>query len=149
VVVSLMMMVLLSPLFIGIIIWIKLDSSGPVFYSDKRIGIHGRIFRLYKFRTMVKDAHVLRMRMIKENKTRKLLFKHKSDPRITCVGRILRKYSLDELPQFWNVLRGEMSIVGPRPHLKEDFETDPHHSQLYRQYIRDRHRLWPGLTGLW
>ena len=108
-------LILLSPLLLAIAIAVKLDSRGPVFYSSERIGKKGRVFRCIKFRTMVRDAEKRRADVMHMNERDGVLFKISNDPRITKLGRFLRKYSLDELPQFFNVLRGDMSIVGPRP----------------------------------
>jgi lipopolysaccharide/colanic/teichoic acid biosynthesis glycosyltransferase len=143
------LLALIAPVFLLVCVLIPLDSPGPIFYSNKRIGLHGRIFRMLKFRTKSRDAHARRVHMVGGNDTSRLLFKHKSDPRVTRLGRFLRKYSLDELPQLINVLRGEMSLVGSRPLLKEDFENEGMQSALYWQWVRDRHLLWPGITGLW
>jgi lipopolysaccharide/colanic/teichoic acid biosynthesis glycosyltransferase len=147
--VSLLLLILLSPLFLVLGLLIPLESRGPVFFHSLRIGLHGRTFRLFKFRTMARDAHVHRVRMINEKSSNRVVFKHKTDPRVTRLGRFLRKFSLDELPQLINVLRGDMSLIGPRPLLKEDFESDTGNSPVFQQWARDRHRLWPGLTGLW
>ena len=108
---------MLSPLLLAIAIAIKLDSRGPVFYFSERIGKKGRVFRCIKFRTMVRDADKRRADVMHMNERDGVLFKISNDPRITKLGRFLRKYSLDELPQFFNVLRGDMSVVGPRPPL--------------------------------
>src|SRR5580658_8357792 len=108
-------LVILSPLLLLIAIAVKLDSHGPVFYSSERIGKKGRVFRCIKFRTMVRDAEKRRADVMHMNERDGVLFKIADDPRITRLGRFLRRYSLDELPQLWNVLRGDMSLVGPRP----------------------------------
>ena len=112
---SILVLILFSPLLLLIAIAIKLDSPGPVFYLSERIGKKGRVFRCIKFRTMVHDADRQRAGMMHMNEREGVLFKISDDPRITRLGRFLRKYSLDEFPQFFNVLRGEMSVVGPRP----------------------------------
>lgn len=135
-------MVCLSPLMALIAAWIKLDSPGPVFYSSERIGKKGRVFRCTKFRTMVRDAEQRRAALLHMNERDDVLFKVSNDPRITRVGRILRKYSLDELPQFWNVLRGEMSVVGPRPPLASEVKE-------YKLSHLRRLDVTPGITGLW
>lgn len=132
----------LSPLLLFITVLIQLDSSGPVLYRSQRVGRKGRIFVCYKFRTMVANADALKTKLIHLNERRGPFFKIRNDPRITKVGKLLRKYSLDELPQLWNVLKGDMSLVGPRPHTMDDYsqyEVD----QLRRLEVR------PGLTGLW
>ncbi|HTZ95888.1 MAG TPA: sugar transferase [Terriglobales bacterium] len=135
-------LLLAAPFLAAIAIAIKLDSSGPVFYSAPRLGRKGRRFHCWKFRTMGMNANQLKEKLRLQNERQGAFFKITNDPRITRVGRILRRYSLDELPQLWNVLRGEMSLVGPRPHPVDDFE---------RYQLEDWQRLeiTPGLTGLW
>jgi exopolysaccharide biosynthesis polyprenyl glycosylphosphotransferase len=133
---------LLSPILLAIAIAIKLDSPGPVFYTSERIGKKGVVFRCIKFRTMVRDADNRRAEIMHMNERDDVLFKVSNDPRVTKSGRFLRKYSFDELPQFFNVLRGEMSIVGPRPPLAGEV----------RKYDLDHLRrleVTPGITGLW
>jgi exopolysaccharide biosynthesis polyprenyl glycosylphosphotransferase len=121
---------------------IKLDSRGPVFFAQQRVGRDGTVFRMYKFRTMVTTAQA-DLELLKElNEGAGPLFKLKHDPRVTRVGRVLRKLSLDELPQFWNVLRGDMSVVGPRPPL-------PHEAMDYDGRIARRLYMKPGITGPW
>ena len=135
------MVVLLIP---GIImaILIKIDSSGSVFYVQKRVGLKGRLFNFYKFRSMFKDADKLRHELLEKNESKdNVMFKIKDDPRITKVGKFLRKYSLDELPQLFNVLTGEMSLVGPRPPLPGEVEK-------YNSSDMDRLSIKPGITGL-
>ena len=120
-IVSFFALVILSPVYLVISIAIVLVDGFPVIYTSKRVGIHGQIIRFYKFRTMVKNAEALKTDLMSLNERPDgPLFKMTEDPRVTSVGRILRKYSLDELPQFWNVLRGDMSLIGPRPHLPEE-----------------------------
>lgn len=138
---SIMLMVLL-PLLTAIAIWISLDSQGPIFYASERIGKKGRVFRCFKFRTMVVDADQLKAALASQNERRGILFKIKNDPRITRVGRVLRKYSLDELPQLLNVFRGEMSLVGPRPPIASEVK------EYELEHLR-RLEVLPGLTGLW
>jgi len=121
---------------------VKIDSRGPVFYRQTRVGRDGRLFDVIKFRTMVPNAHMLRHELAAMNEADGPLFKIKHDPRVTRVGRFLRKTSLDELPQLWNVLRGEMSLVGPRPALPEE-------ARLWAPELRDRLRVQPGITGMW
>ncbi len=135
-------LLLATPLLAAIALAIRLESPGPVFYQASRVGLKGRRFRCYKFRTMVADADRLKQQLRVRNERQGPTFKISDDPRITRVGRLLRRYSLDELPQLWNVLRGEMSLVGPRPHPLDDFE---------RYELEDLQRLevTPGLTGLW
>ncbi len=135
-------LLLLSPVFAAIAAAIKLQSDGPVFYTSERVGVGGRIFRCYKFRTMVRDAESLRSQLAHLNEREGILFKISNDPRVTPLGALLRKYSLDELPQLINVLRGEMSLVGPRPSLACEVEQyKPHHLR--------RLSVLPGMTGLW
>lgn len=132
----------LLPVLAVIAIVIKLDSPGPVFYSSERLGKKGRVFHCTKFRTMVRDAEQRRAEILHMNERDDVLFKVSNDPRITGVGRILRKYSLDELPQFWNVLKGEMSVVGPRPPLASEVKE-------YKLSHLRRLDVTPGITGLW
>jgi len=132
----------LAPLLLLIAGLIKIDSLGPVLYIAQRAGRKGRLFRCYKFRTMVSDADGLKDTLRHKNERLGPLFKIAEDPRITRVGRWLRRYSLDELPQLWNVLRGEMSLVGPRPHPLDDFAG-------YELSHLGRLDVTPGLTGLW
>jgi exopolysaccharide biosynthesis polyprenyl glycosylphosphotransferase len=135
-------LILTSPLLLIIALAIKVESRGPILYQAHRAGLKGRRFRCYKFRTMCVDADNLKERLRAHNQRQGPFFKMADDPRITRIGRFLRCYSLDELPQLWNVVRGEMSLVGPRPHPIDDFE---------RYDLGDLQRLDvpPGLTGLW
>jgi exopolysaccharide biosynthesis polyprenyl glycosylphosphotransferase len=135
-------LIVLSPVLLAIAIAVKLDSHGPVFYSSERIGKKGRVFRCIKFRTMVRDAEMRRADVMHMNERDGVLFKISNDPRITALGRTLRKYSLDELPQFFNVLRGDMSIVGPRPPLASEVKE-------YKLSHLRRLDVLPGVTGLW
>lgn len=139
---SLVALTALAPVVAAIALAVKLDSPGPVFYSSERIGKKGRVFRCTKFRTMVADAEQLKDELLHMNERDGVLFKVSNDPRITRLGRFLRKYSLDELPQFWNVLRGEMSIVGPRPPLASEVKE-------YKLSHLRRLDVTPGITGLW
>ncbi|MDE3200958.1 MAG: sugar transferase [Acidobacteriota bacterium] len=139
---SLFTIILLSPVLLLISLAIRLDSNGPVFYLSERIGKKGRVFRCIKFRTMVQDAESRREEVAHLNERDGVPFKALNDPRITRVDRILRKYSLDELPQFFNVLLGQMSVVGPRPPIASEV----------REYKLDQLRrldVTPGVTGLW
>jgi exopolysaccharide biosynthesis polyprenyl glycosylphosphotransferase len=135
-------LIVLSPLLLLIAIAVKMDSNGPVFYGSERIGKKGRTFRCFKFRTMVPDAEKRRAEILHMNERDSILFKITNDPRITRVGAILRKYSLDEIPQFFNVVRGDMSLVGPRP---------PIASEVKKYQLNHLRRLdvTPGITGLW
>jgi exopolysaccharide biosynthesis polyprenyl glycosylphosphotransferase len=139
---SSMVLTLLSPVLLAIALAIKLDSSGPIFYCSERVGKKGRVFSCVKFRTMVSDAEQRRAGLMHKNERDGVLFKISDDPRITRLGRFLRKHSLDELPQFFNVLRGDMSVVGPRPLPAEDVRD----SKL--AYLRVL-AVTPGVTGLW
>lgn len=121
---------------------IKLDSPGPVFFSQIRIGKNGRPFRFYKFRSMYQDAEQRKADYIAQNEVRGLMFKMSDDPRITRVGRFLRKTSIDEIPQFWNVLKGDMSLVGTRPPTLDEFRQ-------YEAKHKCRLSMTPGLTGMW
>jgi exopolysaccharide biosynthesis polyprenyl glycosylphosphotransferase len=132
----------LAPLMIVIAIAVLIDSPGSVLYRTYRVGKQGRPFPFYKFRTMVSNADLMLEEVWSLNERKDVLFKVSRDPRVTRVGRFLRRYSLDELPQFWNILRGEMSLVGPRPPLMSEYEKfQPEH--------RRRMEVSPGLTGLW
>lgn len=131
-----------APLMLLIALAVKLESQGPVFYISERIGKRGRVFPCFKFRTMVNEAEKMKQDLTALNERDGVLFKVKNDPRVTRLGRILRKYSLDELPQFLNVLRGEMSIVGPRPPIASEVEK-------YELEHMRRLEVLPGLTGLW
>jgi len=139
---SLFALMVCSPICLLIALVVRLDSPGPTFYRSPRIGRKGLTFTCYKFRTMVQNADELRENLLDRNERTGVLFKITADPRITRVGRFLRKYSLDEIPQFWNVLSGNMSLVGPRPPVPGE----------YRQYELDhlkRLHVTPGITGLW
>jgi exopolysaccharide biosynthesis polyprenyl glycosylphosphotransferase len=143
VVVSLLLLLLLVPLLVIVAISIKLTSPGPVIYRQRRIGKAGRPFTMWKFRSMVRDAH--EERHLHEDRNRHTtgpIFKIPEDPRVTRVGRVIRRLSIDELPQLLNVLRGEMSLVGPRPALPEEYEQCDEH-------VRQRALVAPGLTCIW
>jgi exopolysaccharide biosynthesis polyprenyl glycosylphosphotransferase len=140
--ISAVAMFMLSPLFLLIAILVKLDSKGPVFYNSVRVGKKGKTFVCHKFRTMVADAERRKESLLHLNERREILFKISNDPRVTGLGRFLRKWSLDELPQLWNVLKGDMSLVGPRPPVPGEFE------QYALEHFR-RLEVVPGLTGLW
>ena len=139
---SLLAMMLLLPAVIVIASAISIETAGPAIYRAKRIGRKGRAFDCYKFRSMVANAHSLQADLAHRNEREGVLFKIKEDPRVTRVGRILRKYSLDEIPQFYNVLRGDMSLVGPRP------PTPSEVAQYEAAHLR-RLDVLPGMTGLW
>lgn len=135
-------LILLAPLLAGIALLIKLDSPGPILYCAPRAGRKGRTFRCYKFRTMVSNADELKLQLRKKNQRSGPFFKIASDPRVTRIGAYLRRHSLDELPQLWNVMRGEMSLVGPRPHPLDDVAG-------YEIEHLARLDVTPGITGLW
>jgi exopolysaccharide biosynthesis polyprenyl glycosylphosphotransferase len=135
-------LILLSPVIGGIALWIKRDSEGGAFFTQVRTGRGGRPFVCVKFRSMFVDAEDRRAELEHLSEGPGLLFKLKEDPRVTKVGHVLRRYSLDELPQLWNVLKGEMSLVGPRPALPSEVEQ-------YDDWIRNRLKVKPGMTGLW
>lgn len=139
---SLIGLIVLSPLMLAIAIAIKLTSKGPVIYKQARIGLRGRQFNLYKFRTMVSGAENLRKDLLLNNEADGPVFKMKDDPRITKVGKILRKTGLDELPQLINVLKGEMSLIGPRPPLQEE-------TVHYKRWQLRRLSVKPGLSCFW
>jgi exopolysaccharide biosynthesis polyprenyl glycosylphosphotransferase len=139
---SLVALTVTAPFMIAIAVLIKLDSEGPIFYRAARIGRKGRTFTCYKFRTMVANADQLQKDLVHRNERDGVLFKISNDPRITKVGARLRKYSLDELPQFFNVLIGDMSLVGPRPPLAAEVEK-------YDLAHLRRLDVLPGMTGLW
>jgi lipopolysaccharide/colanic/teichoic acid biosynthesis glycosyltransferase len=141
--VALSMLTLLSPLFLVVALCVRLTDGGPVFFRQKRVGLNGRVFDFFKFRSMVVDAEAKKAELLKMNKHKNsITFKMCRDPRVTWVGRILRKTSIDELPQLWNVLIGEMTLVGPRPAVV---------AEVQRYTARERRRLavTPGLTCFW
>jgi exopolysaccharide biosynthesis polyprenyl glycosylphosphotransferase len=135
-------LIVAAPVMLGIAIAIRMDSEGPTFYKAQRIGRKGRTFSCYKFRTMVQNADQLKADLEHMNERDSVLFKIARDPRITRIGSVLRKYSLDELPQFYNVLKGDMSLVGPRPPMAAEVE------QYDLAHLR-RLDVLPGITGLW
>lgn len=121
-------------------LFVKRDG-GNIFFKQERVGLHGKRFVMWKIRSMVVDAEIIRQELIAQSDVDGM-FKMKDDPRITPVGKFIRKHSLDELPQFWNVLKGDMSLVGPRPALEEEYEK-------YTELEKKRVKVKPGLTGLW
>jgi exopolysaccharide biosynthesis polyprenyl glycosylphosphotransferase len=143
IVVSVTLLILLAPLFVIGALLIKFDSPGPVFFVQERIGLNKRRFRMYKFRTMVGDAEKLLANLEKLNEAKGPVFKIKDDPRITRIGRFLRRTSIDELPQLFNVLMGGMSLVGPRPLPVRDYQG------LEQDWHRRRFSVRPGITCLW
>jgi exopolysaccharide biosynthesis polyprenyl glycosylphosphotransferase len=142
VVTSAVALLALAPVLVVIALAIKLTSPGPVLFRQQRVGLQRRQFKVLKFRTMVVGAEVMLIDLVDRNEADGPLFKMRDDPRVTPVGRWLRRFSLDELPQLWNVLRGEMSLVGPRPPLASEVEA-------YEEWQLDRLEVRPGITGLW
>lgn len=139
---SLMGLIILSPILIIVAILIKLESKGPAIFSQSRIGLNGKEFKMYKFRSMVQNAEKLKEKLAKENEMSGPMFKMKNDPRVTKVGKFIRKTSIDELPQLLNVLKGEMSLVGPRPSLPKEVEK-------FENWMLRRLDVKPGLTCYW
>jgi exopolysaccharide biosynthesis polyprenyl glycosylphosphotransferase len=139
---SVVALVLASPVLLLAAIAITLDSSGPVFFRQERVGLGGQRFKMIKLRTMTVDAEARRGELEQHNEAAGPLFKMKTDPRVTRVGRVLRPLSIDEIPQFWNVLRNEMSVVGPRPALPKEMDD-------WSELLHDRLRVKPGITGMW
>lgn len=140
--ISLLLLMLSMPALLIAALAIKLTSPGSVLFKQQRVGLNGRSFTLYKFRTMIEDAHHRRGEVEHLNEMTGPVFKSKADPRVTTVGRILRRFSLDEIPQFWNVLKGDMSLVGPRPPIPEEVAS-------YHRWHRRRLSMKPGMTCLW
>ena len=142
IVVSGTVFLLLSPVLLAVAVAIRIDSPGPVFFRQRRVGLNGRLFDIRKFRSMYVDAEARLESLKAHNEMSGPVFKMRNDPRVTRMGRFIRKVSLDEFPQFWNVLRGEMSIVGPRPPI-------PAEVRQYKRWQRRRLAMKPGLTCLW
>ena len=139
---SLAGLIVLSPILLIIAIAIKMDSKGHIIFKQDRVGKDERIFSMYKFRSMVVNAEELKKSLEKENEMSGPMFKIKKDPRITRVGRFIRKTSIDELPQLINVLKGDMSLVGPRPSLPKEVEA-------FEPWMKERLTVLPGLTCIW
>lgn len=140
---SLLGLLLLSVIFLIIAVLIKIeDPKGPIFFKQARVGKDGKTFVMYKFRSMVQDAEERLQELLELNETTGAMFKMKRDPRVTRIGRFIRKTSMDEFPQLWNVLKGNMSLVGPRPPLEREVEE-------YTPYQTQRLLVKPGCTGLW
>lgn len=142
IVASVIGLIVLSPVFLIVSLAIKAEDRGPIFYSQVRLGKGQRPFKMWKFRSMVVDADEKLEKLLEQNEVEGAMFKMKEDPRITNVGRFTRKHSLDELPQLWNVLIGEMSLVGPRPPLEREVAE-------YSEYDKQRLIVKPGCTGFW
>ena len=140
--VSSILLLLISPLLLFIALWIRMDSPGPVVFKQTRVGLHGKLYTIYKFRTMVTNAdELMKAKLAKLNSLEGFTFQEKDDPRITPSGRFLRKLSFDELPQLLNILKGDMSLVGPRPEV-------PDIVKLYNSEQHQRLHVLPGVTGL-
>lgn len=139
---SLIAIIILSPLLLITAICIKVDSIGPVIFSQSRVGKNGKVFKMYKFRSMVSDAEDLLCKLKSKNEMSGPMFKMKCDPRITKIGKFIRKTSVDELPQLFNILKGDMSIVGPRPNLPKEVEK-------FTSVQKQKLLVKPGLTCYW
>lgn len=139
---SSLLMIILAPLFLITALCIKLEDGGPLFYSQTRVGKWGKLFTMYKYRSMCLNADQLKKDVLNMNETGGVIFKIKKDPRITRTGVIIRKLSIDELPQLWNVLKGDMSLVGPRPPVPEEVDQ-------YEYHERKRLGVVPGITCIW
>ena len=135
-------LILLSPIIAIVACAVKVTSKGPIFFSQKRVGKNGELFEMYKFRSMVVNAEELKGNLEDQNEMSGPMFKIKDDPRITKVGKFIRKTSIDELPQLWNVLKGDMSLVGPRPSLPKEVEQ-------FDNWMFKRLTVRPGLTCYW
>ena len=135
-------LILLSPIIAIVACAVKVTSKGPIFFSQKRVGKNGELFEMYKFRSMVVNAEELKENLEDQNEMSGPMFKIKDDPRITKVGKFIRKTSIDELPQLWNVLKGDMSLVGPRPSLPKEVEQ-------FDNWMFKRLSVRPGLTCYW
>ncbi|MEG1255948.1 sugar transferase [Clostridium sp.] len=135
-------LILLSPMLIVVAILIKIESHGPIIFKQERVGLRGIHFNIYKFRSMVINAEELKKKLESQNEMSGPMFKMKNDPRVTRVGRFIRKTSIDEFPQFLNVLKGEMSLVGPRPSLPNEVEK-------FEPWMLKRLTIKPGLTCYW
>lgn len=139
---SFLALIVLSPVFLIVSILIKHEDHGPIFYIQYRIGRNGKVFRMYKFRSMIVHADQKIDKLVAQNEVEGAMFKMQNDPRVTKVGRIIRKFSIDELPQLLNVLKGDMALVGPRPPLEREVKD-------YSEYDMQRLMVTPGCTGLW
>ena len=139
---SIVGLILSVPVIAVVAIPLKLESRGPLFFKQKRVGLNGRVFYIYKLRSMYQDAEARKKELLCKNKMQGYMFKMDDDPRITKVGRFIRRTSIDELPQFWNVLRGQMSLVGTRPPTLDEYEQ-------YQSHHKRRLSMKPGITGVW
>lgn len=139
---SLIGLLVLMPILLLVAIIVKVESKGPIIFSQDRVGKHGKVFKMYKFRSMVVNAEEIKEQLFNKNESTGPMFKIKNDPRITEVGKFIRKTSIDELPQLVNILKGEMSIVGPRPSLPEEVSK-------FEDWMLKRLNVKPGLTCYW
>lgn len=135
-------LIVLSPIILVVSLLIKFESKGPVIFSQDRIGKDGKVFKMYKFRSMVVNAEELKEKLKEQNEMSGPMFKMKEDPRVTKVGKFIRKTSIDELPQLINILKGDMSLVGPRPSLSKEVEQ-------FEDWMMERLEVKPGLTCYW
>ena len=139
---SIFALIILAPILLLVAVLIKLESKGPVIFAQERVGLNNKLFKMYKFRSMVANAEELKKKLEEQNERNGPMFKIKNDPRITRVGRFIRKTSIDELPQLVNILKGEMSIVGPRPSLPDEVKQ-------FEPWMLERLNVKPGLTCYW
>ena len=139
---SLIALLALMPILVVVAMLVKIESKGPIIFSQKRVGKYGKLFKMYKFRSMVINAEQIKKQLANKNERTGPMFKIKNDPRITNVGRFIRKTSIDELPQLVNILKGEMSIVGPRPSLPDEVKG-------FHEWMLKRLNVKPGLTCYW
>ncbi|MCZ7630030.1 MAG: sugar transferase [Microthrixaceae bacterium] len=142
IVVAILMLIVLSPFLLVALVAVRIESKGPVIYSQDRLGHRGVRFRVHKIRTMVVGADRMKAELKEHNESDGPLFKMEQDPRVTKVGKVLRRYSIDEIPQLWNVIKGDMSLVGPRPALADEAEG-------WSDELHNRLRVRPGITGMW
>ena len=142
IVLSLLGITILSPIILIVIILIKIESEGSVIFSQDRVGLNGKIFKMYKFRSMVINAEEIKEKLVEKNEMSGPMFKMKNDPRITKVGKFIRKTSIDELPQLINIIKGDMSLVGPRPSLPKEVKE-------FKPWMLERLVVKPGLTCYW
>lgn len=151
---STFLILLFSPIIIFTSLAIAVTSKGPIFYTKERVGMHGKLFRSYKFRSMIVNAYELlktdpRFKKAYEEQQKSGVYKIKKDPRITPIGKFIRKHSIDEIPQFFNVLKGEMSIVGPRPYYPEELDTQQKKFPGTKDLVKEMLTVKPGITGYW
>lgn len=142
IILSLLGITILSPVILIVIILIKIESEGSVIFSQDRVGLNGEIFKMYKFRSMVINAEEIKEKLVEKNEMSGPMFKMKNDPRITKVGKFIRKTSIDELPQLINIIKGDMSLVGPRPSLPKEVKE-------FKPWMLERLVVKPGLTCYW